>query len=632
MSYSIRRVLTPNEKNALSGVPDLTAHLLFHRGIADAETAGRFLAPDYERDTHDPFLLKDAEKAASRIIQGLISSEKMAIYADYDADGIPGAAMWNDFFKRIGFKNFVIYIPHRHNEGFGLNAGAVEELAGQGVKLVITVDCGITDSLAVKRANELGLQVIITDHHEAPVSSETGHEELPSAFAIVDHKQSGCEYPDKDLCGTGVAYKLIQAIIKKSKENNELSSIFAAASFKEGHEKWLLDLVGMATLSDMVPLTGENRVFAHYGLTVLRKSPRKGLRQLLSRLRIAQEYVTEDDIAFMITPRINAASRMGVPMDAFDLLAADTDEAGAVAAAHLDEINNERKGVVASLVKEVKKIIKERYGEIPNVIVLGNPEWRPSLLGLAANSCAEEFHRPVFLWGRDGDDTIKGSCRSEGKTHVVELMRAMPKGTLTQFGGHHHSGGFTVSNEAVHYLEQRLNEAAEKLAKEAELLKRRGLFERAEIARTRQRQFGEAEAPSGQQSREASSAGNEEAAASEASFIDAELQLSQITYRLHDEINKLAPFGIGNRKPVFLFKSVTPASVRRFGKGNEHIELSFESGGNKKVSAISFFGVNNEWADKVKAGQPLDLIASVEKSMFRGRPELRLRVVDIISK
>ena len=167
-------------------------------------------------------------------------------------------------------------------------------------------------------------------------------------------------------------------------------------------------------------------------------------------------------------------------------------------------------------------------------------------------------------------------------------------------------------------------------------LKDRGLSERAEIARTRQRQFGEAEAPSGQQSREAIPAGSEKAAASEASFIDAELSLTQITYRLHDEINKLAPFGIGNRKPVFLFKSVKPASVRRFGKGNEHIELSFNVGGNdqsgagKKVSAISFFGVNNEWADKVKADQSLDLIASVEKSMFRGRPELRLRVVDVL--
>jgi len=628
MAYSIRRQLKPEERDRLAGVSDLMAQLLFHRGITDKETAGRFLSPDYERDTHDPFLLKDAEKAAVRIIQAVEKDEKIAIYADYDADGIPGAAMFNDFFKRIGFKNFVIYIPHRHNEGFGLNIGAVEELSGQGVRLLITVDCGITDVKSVERANKLGIDVIITDHHEPP---ELAAGQSMPAFAVVDHKQADCKYPDKNICGTGVAYKLIQAIIKKSKESESLSTRMKDAGFKDGHEKWLLDLVGMATLSDMVSLTGENRVFAHYGLTVLRKSPRKGLRQLLSRLRIAQEYLTEDDIAFMITPRINAASRMGVPMDAFELLAADTDEAGAVAAAHLDEINNERKGVVASLVKEVKKTIRERYGKasnkvksqksklksasqnskinddgveadgylksgLPSVIVLGNPDWRPSLLGLAANSCAEEFHRPVFLWGRDGDDLIKGSCRSEGRTHVVELMRAMPAGTLTQFGGHHHSGGFTVSNEAIHYLEQRLNEAAA------------GIRDA-----TTDMTAGETPDENG------------------GDFIDAELKLNQITYRLHDELNRLAPFGVGNRKPVFLFKNVRPASVRRFGKGNEHIELSFELGAGKKVSAISFFGVNNEWADKIKADQSLDLIASVEKSMYRGRSELRLRVVDIIA-
>ena len=589
-------------------MPDLTAHLLFHRGVKTAAAAEKFLMPDYERDTHDPYLLKDAEKAASRIIQAIRTDEKIAIYSDYDADGIPGAAMWHDFFGRIGFTGFVIYIPHRHNEGFGLNVEAVELLASQGVTLLVTLDCGITDTAAVTRGRKLGLDIIITDHHEPPVSAETGREELPPAFAIVDHKQAGCAYPDKELCGTGVGFKLIQALLKKAATDG------APLPLKPGHEKWLLDLVGIATLSDMVALTGENRVFARYGLQVLRKSPRKGLRSLLLRLRLNQAHLTEDDIAFMITPRINAASRMGVPMDAFDLLAAETDEAGAAAADHLDRINDERKGVVASLVKEVKKTVRERHGEdstaFPSVIVLGNPTWRPSLLGLAANSCAEEFRRPVFLWGRDGDDLIKGSCRSEGKSSVVGLMRVMPKGVLTQFGGHHHSGGFTVSNGEVHHLEQRLNEGAAKLAKDAELLKVRELSEHSDS--------------------EASLAGLEKVAASEADFIDAELSLAQVTYRLHDELDRLSPFGVGNRKPVFLFRRVSAASVRRFGKGSEHIELSFDLGAGRKLSAISFFGAGSEWAEKVKADQSFDLIASIEKSMFRGRPELRLRVVDIV--
>ncbi|MGC9605323.1 MAG: single-stranded-DNA-specific exonuclease RecJ [Minisyncoccia bacterium] len=574
-AYAKRRTLTAHEKDALTGHSDLLAHLLFHRGLADKTSADRFLNPDYERDTYDPSLLKDADKAADRIIKAVKNNEKIAIYADYDADGIPGAAMFYDFFNRIGFKDFIIYIPHRHHEGFGLNEEAVASLSEQGAKLVITVDCGISDTVAVERANKLGIDVIITDHHEPPQG-------LPPAFAIVDHKQADCAYPDKDLCGTGVAFKLIQAILAKDR-----------FGLKKGMEKWLLDLVGLATLSDMVPLTGENRVFAHYGLAVMRKSQRKGLKQLFSRLRMPQGYVTEDDITFMITPRINAASRMGVPMDAYDLLIADNDADAALRAERLDRVNDERKGVVASLVKEVKKTVRSRHGtDMPSVIVLGNPAWRPSLLGLAANSCVEEFHRPVFLWGRDGDSRFKGSCRSEGKTHVVELMRAVAPGVLTEFGGHRHSGGFTVNDEAVHYLEQRLNEGAKRLSSDS----------------------GEANGPAG----------------GEDDMIDAELSLEDIDSRLYDDISRLAPFGIGNPKPVFLFKKVSPTSVRRFGKGSEHIELVFDKENGGKISAISFFGVTNDWAPALQAGKTLDLVASLEKSMFRNTPELRLRVVDVI--
>lgn len=591
VKYSIRPQLTPDERNGLVGVPDLSAHLLFHRGITDARSADKFITPDYDRDTHDPFLLKDAEKSATRIVQAIRNDEKIAIYSDYDADGIPGASLFKDFFDRIGFKNFVVYIPHRHNEGFGLNEEAVEQLASQGVKLLITIDCGISDKAAVARANELGLQVIVTDHHEPPP-------ELPPAFAIIDHKQSGCAYPDKNLCGSGVAFKLIQAILAKDR-----------FGLKEGHEKWLLDLVGIATLSDMVSLTGENRVFAHYGLQVIHKAKRRGLRQLFLKLRIMQEYATEDDIAFMITPRINAASRMGVPMDAFNLLTAETDEAAIAGADILDAVNTERKGVVAVLVKEVKKTVRERHGErVPSVIVLGNPAWRPSLLGLAANSCAEEFRRPVFLWGRDGDNVIKGSCRSEGTTHVVELMRAATPETFMQFGGHKHSGGFEIDNDEIHFIEQRLNNAAELMVQ----AKVRG------SVRT--------------ESDGASPAGLENAAMGEADeMIDAEMKLDQVNYSLYNEIAKLAPFGVGNPKPVFLFKNVMPTAVRIFGKGSEHVELLFTGKNGSKIPAISFFGVTEPWASVVAANKPIDLVASVEKSMFRNRPELRLRIADVIT-
>ena len=622
MKHSIRRSLTQDEQakmNTLDTVllssgtlstpflSPLLSRILFHRGIIDADSAQKFIKPNYDRDTHDPFLLKDAEKAAGRIIKAIKSDEKIAIYSDYDADGIPGAAMFHDFFKRIGFKNFIIYIPHRHNEGFGLNKDAVDELVEKGVKLIVTLDCGITDVEPVKHANKMGIDVIITDHHEPPVGKD-GKPALPPAFAIVDHKQSDCIYPDKNLCGSGVGYKLIQAILKKDR-----------LGLPDNHEKWLLDLVGMATLSDMVPLVGENRVFAHYGMTVLRKSPRKGLKTLLAKLRISQPNLCEDDIAFMITPRINAASRMGVPMDAFDLLVAETDEAANLSADHLDHINNERKGIVASLVKEIKKIVRDRHGsEIPSVIVLGNPDWRPSLLGLAANSCAQEFDRPVFLWGRDGDNLIKGSCRSEGRTSVVELMRALPTGVMTHFGGHKHSGGFAVSNDEIHYFEQKMIEAMKSI--------------------------GGAPVATGDD---------------EDSMIDAELSLNEISMALFDSVNQLAPFGVGNRKPVFLFKGIKPSSVRKFGKGSEHVEFTFNlsnnsgaqySGGQNyagggyggqnygggRISAISFFGVEEKWASEISGvftpGVTIDLVASLEKSMYRGRTELRLRVVDVTVK
>lgn len=596
MKYQVRRPLNEEERVQLSVFSPLLAQLLFYRGIKTVEGAEKFLKPDYGRDTNDPFLLKGAEKAAGRIINAVKSNggtgadgkagEKIAIYADYDADGIPGAALFHDFFRRIGFKNFVIYIPHRHDEGFGLNIEAVEELARDGVKLIITVDCGISDVEPIKRANELGMEVIVTDHHEPPAL-------LPSAFVTVDHKQTDCTYPDKNLCGAGVAFKLIQAILKKDRLGLPI-----------GHEKWLLDLVGIATLSDMVPLVGENRVFAKYGLDVLRKSQRKGLRQLLDHLRIAQAHLTEDDIAFMITPRINAASRMGVPMDAFNLLAADNDEDARRSAEHLDHINNERKGVVAALVKEVKKILRERHadGVIPDAIVLGNPDWRPSLLGLVANTCTEEFGRPVFLWGRDGDNVIKGSCRSEGKSSVVEIMRAVSVGVFTQFGGHKYSGGFAVSDEAVHFLEKHLNDAVKKVKEEKEGKAVEGGADMAE------------------------------------DLVDAEISLDAINWDLYNDIAKLAPFGMGNPKPTFLLKNVSPASVRIFGKGNEHVEVILKQSSGARLSAIAFFGAVTEWAKTLKEGvvagaeTRCDMVASLEKSMFRGRPELRLRIEDVDTK
>lgn len=585
MNYSVKRPLTVDEKNKLSLFSEKLAHLLFHRGFTEADEAQKFVTPDYDAHIHDPFLLKDAEKAAQRIILAIKNNEKIAVYSDYDADGIPAAVIYHDFFKRIGYANFVIYIPHRHNEGFGLNIEAVEELAEKGVTLMITLDCGITDVEPVRRANELGIEVIITDHHEPPAA-------LPPAFAIVDHRQVDCTYPDKNLCGSAVGFKLIQAILKIDR-----------LGLKEGHEKWLLDMVGIATLSDMVPLMGENRVFSHFGLNVLRKTQRKGLTRLLDRLKIAKNTMTEDDIGFMVTPRINAASRMGAPMDAFNLLVAESDDEAETYAEHLEHINNERKGIVAALVKEVKKKVEDRYmGTMPAVIVMGNPEWRPSLMGLVANTCAETFDRPVFLWGRDGDNIIKGSCRSEGTSSVVEIMRGVPENVFIKYGGHHHSGGFEVSDEKIHHLDQYLNEAQQIMQEKGERRK-----ENEDEKNTSETEVEENK--------------NE---------IDLELKLDEVNENLYSQISQLAPFGMGNPKPIFLFRKVTPVSVRKFGKTNNHLEVTFKKSNGYKLPAISFFNAEAPWVANWKEGQSIDLVASVEKSYFRGRPEVRLRVVEVL--
>jgi single-stranded-DNA-specific exonuclease len=549
----------------------LLDHLLYHRGITDATERDSFLNPSYDLGLNDPFLLSDMEKAVVRIGEAIDKGEKIMIFSDYDADGIPGAVVFSDFFKMIGYENVGVYIPHRHDEGFGLNVEAIEAIAKNEAKLVITIDCGITDVAEVARAKELGMDVIITDHHlPGPV--------LPDAFAIVDPKLSP-EYPDQMICGSGVVFKLVQGLLKNNRRG-----------VPEGKEKWLLDMVGIATLSDMVPLKGENRVFASYGLKVLRKSPRVGLKKLLSSLKISQKDLTEDDIAFMITPRINVASRMGNPIDAFRLLSTEDETEASELVEKLNGLNSERKGAVGAIAKEIQHKIASRGLEEKNVIVLGNPSWRPAVLGLVANSLMKQYKKPVFLWGR-GDSTgpahiLKGSCRSDGPD-LVALMHGVENGIFIDRGGHKMSGGFSVSVEHVHLLDDALNATFEKLGSSASL--------------------------------------EEELVA------DHVISLDDIDFRLWDIVDKMSPFGMENLKPVFLFKGVVPADIKRFGKQKEHVDIVFIKSNGKKVSAISFFAEDDERFLNLEQGKAFDLVATLERSTFKNYPELRLRIVDVLT-
>lgn len=543
--------------------PELFETLLAQRGISPADRDD-FLNPAYEK-LHDPLLLPDMEKARERVIQAIKDGEHIAVFSDYDADGIPGAVVFDDFFKRIGYANVSFYIPHRHDEGFGLNTEAIEEIAQRGAKLLITIDCGIADIDEVAHANALGMDVIITDHHEQK-------DLLPPAFAVVNPKRKDSKYPFDGLCGSGVAYKFIQGIM-------------AGESFgvKPGMEKWSLDMVAIATLSDMVPLLGENRIFARFGLDVLRKSPRPGLAALLKKLNINQKNLTEDDIGFMITPRINAASRMGKPEDAFKLLSTREQTEAEELAAHLEKINNERKGVVAAMVKEAKSHVGQRE-EVPHVLVVGNPEWRPSLAGLVANSLVEEYARPVFVWGRDGDGVLKGSCRSYNGYDLCALMEGISESFL-EFGGHKGAGGFSVSLEHLTTLEEKLSVALAKLD-------------------------GDGSAEEESQT--------------------LHVGLADVGENLWQTISQFAPFGMANEKPVLKIPQARIKSVRKFGKEGNHLEVVF-NGGDREVKAISFFSSPESFNTPLEPGASVNLLANLEKSYFRDRPELRLRIVDIMA-
>lgn len=560
--YVLREKTPDSVHEMLGGHPELVRDLLHGRGISTREDAELFLRPDFERDSHDPFLLNDMEKAVDRILRGIAGNERIAIWSDYDCDGIPGGSMLHDFFKLIGYENFTNYIPHRHTEGYGMNAGGLTKLKEEGVSLVISVDSGITDHKAVAHGNQLGLEIIVTDHH---LPAET----LPPAYAVINPKRKDNTYPFDGLAGTGVAWKLVQAVLAKNR--------FGVPT---GKEKWLLDLVGIATVADMMPLVGENRALVHFGLVVLRKSPRPGLQKLLRLLRTKQHQLTEDDIGFTIAPRINAASRMDNPEDAFRMLTTRDEAEGDAFAKKLNHLNDQRKGVVASTVKEIRKRLTEE-GVADGIIVMGNPAWRPGLLGLVAQNIMEEYDRSVCLWGREGGETIKGSCRSDGTINVVELMRATP--SLAGFGGHKASGGFSLSQENIHVLSAHMQDAYVKM-KEADSVE--------EVA------------------------------------IDKQMEIADASRETLRHLSRLAPYGIENQKPLFSFPGAEISAIRQFGKTGDHLEVTFARG-SAKVKAIAFYATPEQFEKPLREGGKADIVAHLEADLFAGGGP-RLRLVDSI--
>lgn len=569
MTYNIpmsniitKRQLTESEREKLSPYSDLVAHLLFHRGVTESVQAEVFLNPNYDIHSHPAELLADIDKAVTRVLDAITNQETICIYGDYDADGIPGSVIMSEFFNKIGYDNFFVYIPHRNREGFGLNTFALDIIKDKGTKLIITIDCASANISEVEYANSLGMDVIITDHHEVP-------DVLPNAYALVNPKREDCNYPEKMLCGSGVIYKVIQYLIKKG-----------GFDIHEGWEKWLLDMVGIATISDMVPLTGENRIFAYYGLEVLKKTRRPGLLKLFSLNRVNQKSLTEDDISFLITPKINAASRMGEPILAYNLLTSKTEQDADVSARELLRINDKRKIEVTKIVKEIHKHIKDKGHNLP-VIAYGNPNWQPSLAGLVCSKIAEEHHKPVFLWGRGDGTELKGSCRTWDGISVYELMNNLGNEFFTQYGGHGAAGGFVVRPEKVSELENAL----------AKYLNQHQIKEHIYEC-------------------------------------DIRLTVDEIDLNFVSSIEKLAPYGMANPKPLFAITGYIDG-FRNFGSTKNHFEISFKKKNGEIIRAIAFYKTNDSFKS-IMIGDQITIVGHIEKNYFGGRFVVQIKLVDVV--
>lgn len=585
--WRLREAVPSSADEALSAFPELLRPLLHARGLADEAAARLFLGPDYERDLHDPFLMKDMVLATDRIKRALRMKEKIVVFGDYDADGIPGAALLASFFDRLGYAHYEVYIPDRHEEAYGLNVEAVAVFAKSGATLIITVDCGVSNHREIALAASLGLDVIVTDHHTVP-------ETLPPACAVVDPKRSDDKYPYKMLAGAGVAFKLVQALVREfaSPRSSDLLASHSArplvhqlpALISAGWEKWLLDLVAIATVADMVPLTGENRALVHFGLIVLRKSPRPGIIALCRALALDQSRITADDIAFFIGPRLNAASRMAHGHQAYELLtAADSAKAAALAAV-LEGNNRARRASVGAVLAAAETMLAPAAEAEKFPLVAGNPDWPLGVLGLAASRLAERYRRPVFLWAKNGRGEVKGSCRGGGSMNVVSLMRlAGGEDFFINFGGHVQAGGFSLVASRIGELPERLAAAYRKLG-----------------VKTIEEEL----------------------------VLDAELSLASVDAKTVSLLNQLGPFGLENPNPTFLFRNIPSVAARSFGADRLHLELTLADG---EVSrrAVGFFMPRDRFNSILESDQPIDLAATLERSYFRGRDEFRLRIVDL---
>jgi single-stranded-DNA-specific exonuclease len=422
----------------LHGISPVLGSLLYQRGLRDRAAVDTFLSADYRTGTHDPFLLKGMDTAARRVASAIREGELIAVYGDFDTDGVTAVTLLMQTIAAMGGQ-IQPYIPHRVNEGYGLNTQAIDQLAAEGVRLLITVDCGISNIAEVAHARALGIDVIVTDHHTPP-------EQLPDALAVVNPKQPGCEYPFKQLVGVGIAFKLVQALARLGLRPGSL------------RREELLDVVALGTVADMGPLVGENRVLVKYGLESINATQRPGLKALISVAGLAQGRVTSSDIGFMLGPRLNAAGRLDDAVLAYQLLLAEDQAVAQTLAERLNEANTKRQHTTREVQAAALELARTSGKAENRIVVLDGADFPAGVVGLVAARIVEELARPVLLIER-GEPTSRGSARSVPGFSIIDALQECDE-LLVRYGGHSAAAGFTIESARIASLERRLLEFA----------------------------------------------------------------------------------------------------------------------------------------------------------------------------
>jgi len=541
-------------------IPEIVADILAARGMTP-EQMGVFLYPDYVRDLYDPRLLTDMDKAVERIMAGAARKERVVIYGDYDIDGITASAVLMEGLAPLGLE-LSSYIPDRFEEGYGINQAALEQLQLEGAQLVISVDCGITSASEARWAKEHGLDLIITDHHAVP-------EMIPEAIAVIDPKRPGDAYPFKDLAGVGVAFKLVQAVQR------------AGGGPEAGQEKWLLDLVALGTICDVVPLVGENRVLASYGLRVLRRTRRVGLRALAEVGGVEGSRVSAHEVGYVLGPRMNAAGRLEHAARSLELVMTDDADRAREIAGELDELNRQRRADQAAILAQANEMATQ-YLDDP-VLVLAHPEWSHGVVGIVASSLAEKWQRPVLLAQVLGDK-VKGSARSVPGYNMVEALRGSAP-LLDRFGGHYYAAGYTLDAARLDELRQGLNAY-----------------------------YLETMSPD---------AGDDEAVTPDIAWSD----LAKVDTGLLDELAALEPYGNSNPRPVVGLTGLTVTAVRRVGVDAKHLSLKLSDGEGKNLGAIGF-GLAERY-EGLHEGQTVSVAGSLNNNEFQGKVSVQMVLLGI---